>query len=776
MKRLITATILLLSSLVAGTLAFGFETDGTASLDSQPLAFIENLGQWEASAVFRAEARGAIMWFTADGVYYQSARRIPQDPLQGDGDAESFGFDHGSDKIEIRTIKASFVGANRNPGMSGQTTLDYKCNYLFGNDPTRWYTDVPSYEAVIYGEIYPGIDLKYYGNGKELEYDFVVSPGADPSQIRVRYEGVETISINDNGDLVVTTEWGEVVERRPHVYQLKYGREVAIDTRYGLFAENTFGFSIHGEYDPALPLIIDPTLSYSTYLGASSFDRAHDVAVDSYGAAYVVGYTYSTNFPTLNPYQTDRLTWDAFVTKLSAAGNSLVYSTYLGGDGVDYGNGIAVDADGAAYVTGWTSSSDFPAVNAIQGVRGGGENDAFVAKLSVNGNSLHYSTYLGGTDWDRAYRIAVNGAGEAYVVGETKSAGFPTLNPYQTYQGDMDAFVARLSSSGTSLLYSTYLGGGGADYGRAIAVAASGVAYLTGLTRSADFPTLNPIQTYQGLNDVFVTALTDEGDGLVFSTFLGGWHNDGGVGIAVDASGALCVTGTTASVDFPTFNAYQATYQGGQSDVFVTKLGSSGDFLVYSTFLGSSANDLCSGLAMDAWGAAYVTGATYGSDFPVVDPFQTYQGAEGITDAYVTKLSSDGSGLDFSTFLGGSSWDHAFGLALDPEDAIYVTGETASTDFPLLGPFQTNQLDTDAFVTKMYEHCCRIVGDINHDGLVDILDFQYLRDYLHKDGPEPLCRAEADVNGDGQITQDDIACLARFLFSSGNPCVFVDCP
>jgi hypothetical protein len=328
----------------------------------------------------------------------------------------------------------------------------------------------------------------------------------------------------------------------------------------------------------------------------------------------------------VNPYQTYQGDLDVFVTKLSNSGNSLVYSTYLGGGGLEGGEDIAVDGSGSAYVTGGTRSTDFPTLNPYQTYQGGGSlgDNAFVTKLSIAGNDLIYSTYLGGGNNDYALDIAVDGSGNAYVTGATESSNFPTLNPYQTHQGGIDVFVTELSSTGSSLVYSTYLGGGGEDRGFGIAVDGSGNAYVMGETYSSNFPTLNPYQTDQGGDDVFVTKLSSTGDSLVYSTYLGALGEDRGFDIAVDGSGNAYVTGLTTSADFPTLNPYQ-TYQGTE-DVFVTKLSNSGNSLVYSTCLGGGNRDVGFGLAIDGSGNAYVTGFTESSDFPTLNPCQTDQG------------------------------------------------------------------------------------------------------------------------------------------------------
>jgi hypothetical protein len=625
-----------------------------------------------------------------------------------------------TDSIKTLIIKATFVGANPNPVMRGDDLMEYKCNYFLGNDPSKWHTDVPNYKAVVFEDIYAGIDLKYYGNGDgKMEYDFLVSPGADVSQIMVKYDGAKSVSVNESGELVVETGWGEMTERRPIVYQIEPSGIRPIEGEYVLLGDGRFGFELDASYDPVYATVIDPVLAYSTYLGGGGQgipdDRGYDIAVDAFGAAYVAGRTYSASFPTLNPYQTDQEYGDVIVTKLSSSGNSLVYSTYLGGNFEDWGYSIAVDGSGAAYLTGWTNSSNFPTLNPYQGtLQIGGtwyQSDVFVTKLSSSGNSLIYSTYLGGHGDDLGMAIVVDGAGAVFVTGATESNDFPILNSYQTNQVDKDVFVAKLSSSGNSLVYSTYLGGNGHESGYDIAVDGSGAAYVTGYTTSADFPTLNPYQTDQGSWDAFVTKFSSAGNTLAYSTYLGGSAEDDGYGIGVDASGAAYVTGYTYSSDFPIANPYQINQVG--NDVFVTKLSSSGNSLVYSTYLGGSGEEWGFDIAVDGSGAAYVTGYTASTNFPTFNPYQTDQGWD---DVFVTKLSSSGNNLAFSTYLGGSSSDQGDGIAVDGSGAAYVTGGTYSADFPTLNAYQTDQGDWDAFVIKFAP------DDTDGDGVADLTD------------------------------------------------------
>jgi hypothetical protein len=472
------------------------------------------------------------------------------------------------------------------------------------------------------------------------------------------------------------------------------------------------GFAV-GAHDPSRPLVIDPVvLSYSTYLGGSYVDTGHAIAVDGDGNAYVAGETGSTNFPTTaGAFQTALGDGgDAFVTKLNATGTALIYSTYLGGNGNDYGYGIAVDGGGNAYVTGTTTSTNFPTTpGAFQTVNGGGLSDAFVTQLNADGTALVYSTYLGGSGQDEGFGIAVDGGGNAYVTGSTSSTDFPTTpGAFQTTLASSfgNAFVTKLTPDGTALAYSTYLGGYGTDVGRAIAVDGAGNACVTGGTGSTNFPTTPGAfqPTLGGTFNAFVTQLSADGTALIYSTYLGGSGSDQGFGIAVDGMGNAYVTGSTNSINFPTTPGAFQTTKGSilATNVFVTQLSADGTTLTYSTYLGGTNVDIGLGIAVDGAGNAYVTGWTGSTDFPTTpNAFQTESG--GSYDVFVTKLSTDGTALVYSTYLGGNDADWGYAIAVDGAGSAYVTGYTNSSNFPTTpGAFQTTRTGSqNAFVTKL---------------------------------------------------------------------------
>jgi hypothetical protein len=679
----------------------------SASYGKLPLSFEANEGQQDGQVKFLSRGSGYNLFLTN-----REAVLVLSKPEKPVNKATHATFSQES-KRQSTVLRTQLIAANPAGKVTGEEELPGRVNYFIGHDPAKWRTDVATYAKVRYEQVYPGIDLVYYGNQGQLEYDFVVEPGADPARIRLRVAGARKMYVNSQGQLVVQTARGAVRWNKPAIYQEVDGQHRSVKGKYVLRRGHELSIEV-AAYDTARPLIIDPILVYSTYLGGSETDEGYGIAVDTSRNAYVMGETTSTDFPTTaGAFQTTNAgSTGVYVTKLNPNGSALAYSTYLGGSDIDNGLDIAVDTSGNAYVTGRTFSTDFPTTpGAFQTTHGGGHHDTFVTQLNRTGSALVYSTYLGGGGTDNGSAIAVDASGNAYVTGKTNSRVFPTTpGAFQTTSGGgkYDAYVTELNPTGTGLVYSTYLGGSGTDYGYGLAVDTSGNAYVTGYTSSTNFPTTpGAFQTTNGgRNDAFVTKLNPTGTGLVYSTYLGGGDRDSGNGIAVDTSSNAYVTGETGSSDFPiTPGAFQRTFDGS-SDAFVTKLNRTGTDLLYSTFLGGSGStfgDEGYGIAVDTSGNAYVTGETVSSDFPTTPgAFQTTYG--GDTDAFVTQLNRTGTGLLYSTFLGGGQEDAGQGIAVDTSGNAYVTGYTESTDFPTtLRAFQRTHRggDYDAFVAKI---------------------------------------------------------------------------
>jgi Beta-propeller repeat len=609
-------------------------------------------------------------------------------------------------------MRMQLVGSAADPAVQGVDALPGKINYFRGRDAASWKTKVPTYQRVKYSAVYPGVDLVYYGQSQQLEYDFIVAPGADPNTIKLGFAGVEQTTVDAQGDLVLKTAGGPLRFQKPVIYQINDGRRHPVEGGYVHRRRHQIGFRV-GAYDRSRPLIIDPVLSYSTYLGGSGTEGSTGIAVDATGAVYVAGSTSSTDFPTVNAMQPERngFVSDLFVAKLTPDGTALVYATYLGGSNDEGGADIAVDSAGAAYISAITFSEDFPTVNAFQPAPKG--TDVVVAKLSADGSRLIYSTYLGGNGYEAEAAITVDLAGAAYIAGTTASVDFPVVNALQPTlpENRLAAFVTKFAPDGSALLYSTYLGGTQQGAGaRDIAVDSLGAAYVTGWKTSADFPLVNPLPGTGGGVDAFVSKLAPDGMSLIYSTFLGGSGSDWGLGIAIDAGGAAYVTGNTDSGDFPTMNAVQPQSDGGV-DAFVVKIAPEGGAMIYGTYLGGLGHDSGYGIAVDTAGAAHVTGRTESADFPTMNALQP--ALSGRVDAFVSLLSPNGEALVYSTYLGGSKEEGArfrflgfptsMAITVDFTGATYVTSWTRSKDFPTTTSLfaRCRGGDSDAFVVKI---------------------------------------------------------------------------
>jgi len=604
-------------------------------------------------------------------------------------------------EIAMRLLDARAAVAPRATG-----TPAGSANYLVGSHPDQWRIGVPLFGKIIYSGVYPGIDLIYYGNQNQLEYDFVVAPGASWRSIRLAFSGAQSVEIDSNGDLKLQTRGGWLRHRRPRVYQQLASGRREISGHYVLQGSRQVGFEI-GAYEPGLPLVIDPTLVYSSYLGGSAADYGYSVAVDSSGCAYTVGETWSTNFSLLNPMQSVPAgDTDIFVTKWNAAGTGILYSTYIGGSNRDVPLSIAVDAAGDAYIAGYTFSANFPVTSGALRTSFSGQSKAFVLKLSPSGNSLIYSTFLGGSGNDYATGIAVDSTGQAYISGYTASIDFPvSSNAFQSSYGggEFDGFFAKLNPAGSQLAYATYLGGMGDDTAFAVALDPAGNVYLTGQTQSSNFPVLQALQTAYSQSDAFVVKLNASSQ-VLYSTYLGGTGSGTGTGIAADAAGNAYVAGYTTAPDFPvTLSAYQPANHGGY-DAFVAKLSADGSTILSATYFGGSGSESTSGIALDSSGDVFVAGSTNSINLPLQAPVQASYGGGG--DAFLVAFNNELSSLYLSTYYGGAESETGAGVAVDSSGNAYLTGSTDSGGSTLgipvtTGAFQSSgQGGFDAFLAK----------------------------------------------------------------------------
>lgn len=609
----------------------GFATDRApadrAELVGLTLSFVPNVGQAEPGVLFEGRLFGPVVQVTADAIAFADGRRL------------------------------TFGGTGGAAGVRGVEPLPGVVNFLLGNDPRSWRTNVPTYGRLRLENLYPGVALELSGAPHGLRFTLDVAPGGSADRIAWRIDGAD-------GSPAAPLQPG-------------------------------------GELDMVL------ALDYGSYLGGGRDDSAMAVAADGQGNAYITGSTQSSNFPRQGPLQPDLGSGsvaDAFVTKVNPAGDALVYSTYLGGNRGEHGYDIALDAQGSAYVVGYTESNDFPRAAAIQDQYGGGGSDGFIAVLSPDGSQMSHGSFIGGRDSDNVTGVAVGMAGASqgriYLTGDTSSTDFPTVNPLQNRPGGRgDAYVAVIAPDRSAYTYSTYLGGSSAETGMAIATDASGAAYVTGYSLGSGFPLENPIQSnWRGVSDVFVTKLVANGAALEYSTYLGGRDEDQAEGITV-ANGEVTIAGHTLSRDYPIEAAYQGQIKG-DSDAFITRIAADGSAIVFSTFLGGAAGDMARDVVLDAAGNVHVAGSTSSTNFPTLDPIQN--SLRGLSDAMVASLSADGQTLLFGTYFGGSREDYARGVALGPQGSLIITGYTESADLKSSGGFQENYgSQGDAFVARM---------------------------------------------------------------------------
>lgn len=636
-----------------------------------PLHFIENQGQQNKTALFYTRTSRYTLWLTRQGVVFdhviKSSNQTNKDQYQYQRDVSRMRFVDARQDCEVLPWEVS----------------EHKVNYFLGRSKADWKTDISTSKAVLYQGLYRHIDLKLYGIEKQIEYDWIVKPGGKVADIRIKFENVETARVTTSGDLLINTEFGEIKHAAPECYQVISGQKRNVAAEFIALEKNVFGFAV-ADYAKNLDLIIDPIV-FSSYLGGSRDDILNDIAVGNNNAIYITGGTYSADFPKKNgiPGRVHMLNNDVVIAKIKPNGKALVYSTFIGGSGQDFGHSIHVNGPGAVFVTGTTRSEEFPLQKPVQPALMG-SSDFFALKLNAAGNALVYSTYVGGTETEYGGYSAVDPLGGVYVAGHTNSTDMPVVNPFQsTLKGLWDGFVFKLCPEGDALIYSTYLGGQHHDYLRGIAVNQQGSAYVVGNTQSTDYPIKNAFQkNNNGNRDVLITRFNPTGDTLVFSTYLGGEYLDEGYAIALNKKGAAFVTGKTSSNDYPTKKAYRKNKDFSYSyDIFFTKIAATGKNIVFSSYFGGHDEDTAWGIAVDSKNSLYITGSTDSSDFPTKKAFQKKFG--GVRDAFVSKFKSSGRALLYSSYLGGTGKDVGFKLAVDKKRKAYIVGYTLSSDFPV---------------------------------------------------------------------------------------------
>jgi len=706
----------------------------TISFGEIPLYFIPNAGQVDKQALFYSRTKEYTLWCTHSGLVFDS--------MAGNG---------------LRTVSTLyFLGAQR-AKVVPKNMADYTVSYFKGKNQAEWNPGIQTSGAVLYKGLYKNIDLKLYGNKNQLEYDWIVKKGGNPSQVQFAFDGVKNISVSETGDLIVETGGGQLVHTKPYAYQNIEGEKREVDVSFAEIEKNTYGF-ILGDYDPEYDLIIDPLLVfiYATYLGGAELDQAWDITVDSKGRAYITGFTASNDFPTTsgayNPNHNGAL--DVFVTKFNKTGTDLVYSTFIGGSSSDWSYGIAVDADGFVFIAGATASANFPIKGGAYDTSFNGDTDVFVAKLNKNGSDLLLSTFIGGSDEDTGYDVVLGKDGEIFITGSTDSADFPTTQGAddRTFGGFFDGFATKFDSEASKLIYSTYIGDEYLEELFGIAVDKNDAAYVTGyVDYDGDLEEGDD-------SDVWAVKLDNKGSKQVYSFIFGGGDDESGRAVVVDELKKAYIVGWTESSNFPTTpEAFDPTYNG-HTDAFVCKLKIDGSDFVYCSYLGGTCWDWGEDIDLYDDLSAVVTGYTTTGDFPVTeDAFDPIH--NGSADAFVSYVSPDGRDLPYSTFLGGREPDYGTGIAVDVFDVTHTAGYTESANFPTT---------PDAFQRELN----------NEEGISDGYYVQFVREWpisLEITYPSPMQRVagvvpiQTEVIADGEVAWVEFYINNELVFTDSSP-------
>jgi len=804
------------------------------------IPFITNQGQMENGVKFYANTFGGTIFVTDKGELIYSLSKIDEEEssppreatpslhaedtkfsssLRGNGEGEG---DSPANKVDVKqahslAIKEELIGAKVSV-VKGEVAAATKVSYFKGKDPSEWKPGIPTYESVSLGEVYKGIELKFKAYGNNVEKLFYVNPGANPADIKVKLNGAKGIMVNEEGELEVLTELGPIKFTKPVAYQEKTpsnsphllgegqggGQKQPIEVAY-VVDRDSYSFKL-GNYDKTKPLVIDPLLA-STFIGGGHLDSVSSIAIDASGNVYVTGGTYSSDYPTTagsfdTSFNGISYIWyggDTFVSRLSNDLTTLLASTFIGGGQGEMGNSLTIDASGNVYVTGFTTSSDYPTTAGAYDTSFNGGSDVFISKFSGDLLTLLSSTLIGGNSGNYSSSLAIDTSGNVYVTGITGSYDYPTTaGAYDTsFNGGYDVFVSKLSGNLSILLSSTFIGGSneGTDDAYSLSIDTSGNVYITGYTHSSDYPTTAGAYDISfngafggGGADAFVSRLSGDLSTLLASTFIGGDGHDFPSSLSIDTSGIIYVTGSTQFytvrerdpnwIGYPTTaGAYDTTYNGFY-DVFVSRLSGDLSTLLASTFLGGSStaySDGASSLAIDTSGNVYVTGNTGSYDYPTTTgAYDTSQ--NGYADVFVSRLSSDLSTLLASTFIGGGDSEGAISLAIDASGNVYVTGGTNSSDYPTtVGAYDTSinysTYPGDIFISKLDANLSAPLPDTDGDGIPDASDNcpSVANDQTDTDGDGMGDACDPDDDNDGNSDAAEIAAGSDPLNAASSP-------
>jgi hypothetical protein len=756
---------------------------------SRPLAFTRNDGQFGEETRFRAEAGGVTIFLCDNEVAYLF-NRDTHELLEGDfaGAGEiPHKFNRPRYKKEFALLKARFIGANEDVQIVAEDLLPHYNNYFLGNDPAAWRTDVPNYSAITYRNIYSGIDLKYYGDGKSLKYDFIVHPGSDPSRIEIRYDGAEELSVSPNGDLEAVTKFGPAYEKAPYIYQEINGVRHEISGRYEVKNNGSFGFALDSSYNPSYPLIIDPELVFSSYLGGESVDNCTCIAVDSDRCIYIAGGTNSFYMPVYSAFQDEFQLgmWDGFIAKFSPSGHSLIFCSYFGGSGNETIWDIDIDGNDNLCLTGQTGSHNFPILNAYLDHVINFSGMGFITKFVPAGNALIFSTYVGGSESDACYALDLDDQDNIYVAGYTASSDFPMVDPiFGVFNNLSDGFVAKFTPDCLNLLFSTYIGGSDTDQIFDIKIDNFGGIHMAGSTYSQDLPLIRPPLPQYGVgSDGFAAKISPSTDSLDYSTYIGGIGTGDAFCIEADSNGNSYVAGWV-SYDIPLLNPFDSIRYGYEA--FILGFYSYGDSIIYGTYYGGSYAEIIYDIKISNNGNIYISGYSGSEDMPLANPYD--DDLAGESDCFIAIVSNGGDSLIFGSYFGGSGYDEGQGIDIDSAGNIYISGFTNSTDLPVVNPcFGSYNNGQDAFFAKFGTTypCAYVIGDANASGNANGLDVIYLVNYFKGGAPPPVsCECPpygqlylgADTNGSCSVNGLDVSYMVNYLKGIAILHYCSDCP